>query len=216
MKTKRVIVITGLAVLFAMQCFTQTAEEEKEAITDLIQASYIGAAHNSIDIAVLKEGFHESFTWQFLHHDRLHSWDLRQWIILVERDKWLRPDWNDRTTADIQVIGYEGNTAIARVDVYNNKVHDNTDFLSLYKFSDGWKITNRVSEEQETPPEIEDKRRKEWEKSITDKLQPPEKVMKSIGVKPGMTIGEIGAGRGRYTVHLARGVGKKGKILYVE
>ena len=37
--------------------------------------------------------------------------------------------------------------------------------------------------------------------------------MKAIGVRPGMTIGEIGAGRGRYTVHLARGVGEKGKIL---
>lgn len=42
--------------------------------------------------------------------------------------------------------------------------------------------------------------------------QPPEQVMDSLGVKPGMVIAEIGAGRGRYVVHMARRVGKAGKI----
>lgn len=42
--------------------------------------------------------------------------------------------------------------------------------------------------------------------------QPPEKVMKAIGIRPGMVIGEIGAGRGRYAVRLAARVGKTGKI----
>ncbi len=43
--------------------------------------------------------------------------------------------------------------------------------------------------------------------------QPPDEVMDAIGVKPGMVIGEIGAGRGRYTVYLARRVGESGKVL---
>jgi ubiquinone/menaquinone biosynthesis C-methylase UbiE len=51
-----------------------------------------------------------------------------------------------------------------------------------------------------------------WEKRLND-LQPPDKVMDAIGVLPGMTIGEIGAGRGRYTVHLARRVGPSGKVF---
>jgi len=46
----------------------------------------------------------------------------------------------------------------------------------------------------------------------TNERQPPDKVMAAIGVKPGMVIGEVGAGRGRYTVHLARAVGDRGKI----
>lgn len=45
-----------------------------------------------------------------------------------------------------------------------------------------------------------------WEKAL-NKRQPPEIVFKEIGIKPGMTIGEIGAGRGRYTVLLASKVG---------
>lgn len=42
--------------------------------------------------------------------------------------------------------------------------------------------------------------------------QPPDKVMDAIGVEPGMVVGEIGAGRGRYAVHLAVRVGETGKI----
>ncbi len=50
-----------------------------------------------------------------------------------------------------------------------------------------------------------------WEKRLND-AQPPDRVMESIGVRPGMVVGEIGAGRGRYTVHLARKVGEEGKV----
>ena len=46
----------------------------------------------------------------------------------------------------------------------------------------------------------------------TNERQPPDKIMAAIGVKAGMVIGEVGAGRGRFTVHLARKVGETGKI----
>ena len=51
-----------------------------------------------------------------------------------------------------------------------------------------------------------------WEVRATGR-QFPDKVMAAIGVKPGMVIGEVGAGRGRYTVYLARKVGSSGKIM---
>ena len=43
-------------------------------------------------------------------------------------------------------------------------------------------------------------------------IQPPEQVMDLIGIRPGLVIGEVGAGRGRVTVHLAARVGNAGKI----
>ena len=42
--------------------------------------------------------------------------------------------------------------------------------------------------------------------------QPPGQIMDSIGVKPGMIIGEAGAGQGYFTFYLARRVGEKGKV----
>ncbi len=43
-------------------------------------------------------------------------------------------------------------------------------------------------------------------------LQPPDKVMDAIGLKPGMVAAEIGAGRGRYVMQLAHRVGNSGKV----
>ena len=40
-----------------------------------------------------------------------------------------------------------------------------------------------------------------------------ETVMAAAGVKPGMTVGDIGAGEGYYTVRLAARVGPKGRVL---
>ncbi len=51
----------------------------------------------------------------------------------------------------------------------------------------------------------------EWEMQYLQR-QPPDKILSAIGVRQGMVIGEIGAGRGRFTVYMAREVGPSGKI----
>lgn len=43
--------------------------------------------------------------------------------------------------------------------------------------------------------------------------QPPDKIMDAVGVKPGMRIGEAGAGRGYFTFPLARRVGAEGVVF---
>lgn len=43
--------------------------------------------------------------------------------------------------------------------------------------------------------------------------QPPERIMDSIGVRPGMRVGEAGAGQGYFTFPLARRVGIEGMVF---
>ena len=50
-----------------------------------------------------------------------------------------------------------------------------------------------------------------WEANQTS-YQPPDIVLKAIELSDGMVVGEIGAGRGRYSVILADAVGKNGLI----
>ncbi len=45
-----------------------------------------------------------------------------------------------------------------------------------------------------------------------NEIQPPELVIDILGIKQAMTVGEVGAGHGRLTVHLAERVGEKGKV----
>jgi ubiquinone/menaquinone biosynthesis C-methylase UbiE len=47
---------------------------------------------------------------------------------------------------------------------------------------------------------------------VRDKYHQPDKVMDVVGVKPGMVIGEVGAGHGYFTFHLSRRVGDSGKV----
>ncbi len=51
----------------------------------------------------------------------------------------------------------------------------------------------------------------DWEKGI-NKRQPPEIVMDAIGFKPGMIVGEVGAGTGRMTLWIAERIGPEGKV----
>jgi predicted methyltransferase len=46
-----------------------------------------------------------------------------------------------------------------------------------------------------------------------DRLGEAEEVMQLAGVKPGMSVADVGAGEGYYTVRLARVVGPKGRVL---
>ena len=47
---------------------------------------------------------------------------------------------------------------------------------------------------------------------VRDTYHQPDKVMDVVGVKPGMVIGEVGAGHGYFTFHLSRRVDDSGKI----
>ena len=46
-----------------------------------------------------------------------------------------------------------------------------------------------------------------------DRLNEADEVMDRAGIKPGMTVADIGAGEGYYTVRLAERVGKDGRVL---
>lgn len=46
-----------------------------------------------------------------------------------------------------------------------------------------------------------------------DRLNEAEQVMDDAGIKPGMTVADIGAGEGYYTVRLAKRVGHTGRVL---
>jgi len=53
----------------------------------------------------------------------------------------------------------------------------------------------------------------ERQEEMRNRQQPPEILIEAIGIEEGMTIADVGAGRGRVTIFLAKKVGAKGTIL---
>jgi hypothetical protein len=41
-------------------------------------------------------------------------------------------------------VDVTGNAAIAKIEVFKDSRHVYTDYMSLYKFKDGWKIVNKI------------------------------------------------------------------------
>lgn len=54
------------------------------------------------------------------------------------------------------------------------------------------------------------------ETKARDAWQQPDRVMDALGVKDGSVVGDIGAGGGYFTFHLARRVGPTGKVYAVD
>ncbi|MBN1272905.1 MAG: class I SAM-dependent methyltransferase [Candidatus Aminicenantes bacterium] len=79
-------------------------------------------------------------------------------------------------------------------------------FLFFFVFSQGRAVTALDSFDQKKTFRIED-----WEFGLNFR-QPPLKIMNAIGIKPGMVVGEIGAGTGRMTMWLAQRVGENGRV----
>lgn len=49
-----------------------------------------------------------------------------------------------------------------------------------------------------------------------DAWQKPDEVLHALGILPGMTVADLGAGTGYFSVHLARAVGDKGRVLAID
>jgi ubiquinone/menaquinone biosynthesis C-methylase UbiE len=49
-----------------------------------------------------------------------------------------------------------------------------------------------------------------------DAWQKPEAVLRALDVRPGMTVADLGAGTGYFSVHLAKAVGEKGRVLAID
>ena len=82
--------------------------------------------------------------------------------------------------------------------------------LALLAISFSWSIRGHAQENSRIPGNSV--QLSEPQEMRANEIQPPDQLMDILGIRQGMTIGEVGAGHGRLTVHLANRVGNNGKI----
>lgn len=144
MKIKAIIIILFLfAVLNQMFCITDNKDYNEKEIKKVVQTAYIGGVFNDATTDAMIEGFHKRFTMQFIQDDSLVVTTLQQWKSSLDKWKEKRKNWKN-VEGEINILAIENETAIVRVDVYQENKVLYTDFLSLYHFSTGWEITNKI------------------------------------------------------------------------
>ena len=144
MKAKVIRIVLFLFIVSqSVFCNTLFNDNENEGIKKVVEVAYINGVFNDATTDAMLEGFHPKFTIQFLKGDSLVVNSLQQWRTSLDKWKSARKNWKN-VVGKIHVLAIENEIAVVRVDVFQENKALYTDFLSLYHFSSGWKITNKI------------------------------------------------------------------------
>lgn len=140
-----------LLLFTAVVCFATDIEKEKEAIKKTIQTAYVEGLQNEGDLEKIDKGFHSCFKLLGLK-DGTDIWELpiSEWKEKTKKrkEKGAYPKTGDKkVSVEFEMIDITGNAAIAKFKFFAGNKFKYVDYLSLYKFNDGWKIVGKIYHE---------------------------------------------------------------------
>jgi len=131
-------------ICISLVSFSQ-GQDEKEAIKKIIDASYVQGIQNKKNVENIEKGFHPGFNLLGIDNQgNLTKYPIYTWEANVKRAVAAGQVPSVLTTAKYPMIDISGNAAIAKVELYREGKQIFTDYLSLYKFADGWKIVGKI------------------------------------------------------------------------
>lgn len=138
-----------LAVLGPAMAAESPPAAEREAIVQVVTDAYVDGVHNFRDPAAMRRGFHPDFEMLMLRDGKLVKVPLEKWIEAMEARNLKEPppkpsaDAPRETTAKFATVDVTGTAATCKVEIWQAGRQLFTDYLSLYKFDDGWKIVGK-------------------------------------------------------------------------
>lgn len=133
--------------LLTVPFFLAAQESDEDAIKKVIQEAYVDGLQNKGDLQKTKDGFHPDFNLLGLKNDELTKLPIDKWIGYAEKSKEQNPappPADKLVSVEFVNIDITGSAACAKIELYQNEKKIYTDYLSLYKFSDGWKIVSKI------------------------------------------------------------------------
>ncbi|MBR8534089.1 nuclear transport factor 2 family protein [Carboxylicivirga sediminis] len=144
---KKYILLVATTLL-AFTSFAQSDKEEVKAIKQVIQTAYLDGTQNIGDMDKIDAGFHPDFRMQVLEEDgSLSNVDRQGWKQMakdnLEKGILPRPE-GKQVSVNILNIDIEKYAASVKMEYILEGKTIYIDYLQLYKFSDGWKIVNKI------------------------------------------------------------------------
>lgn len=138
----KAFIILCTIVLFGFGGWTQ--ETETENVKKVIQSAYVEGIHARAGIDKIEKGIHPGFEMIGISNDLLTRYPIYSWIETIKKAMAENKPIAEKITATYPIIDVSGNAAMARVDLFKGGKHIFTDYMSLYKFDDGWKIVAKT------------------------------------------------------------------------
>lgn len=120
---------------------------DEAAIIQVVSEAYVDGIHNFRNPVAIRKGFHPGFEMLVLKDGQLDKLPIETWIQNLEARNQKEPPPKDgkRTTeARFPRVDVTGSAAICKVEIGRDGKLVFTDYLSLYKFADGWKIVGKT------------------------------------------------------------------------
>lgn len=134
-------------LLLSTTLFAGETDSDKEmaAVKDVIENAYIRGVHTEWDAGAARSGFHPEFVMLILENGGVRKLSIADWTKSIEQKKQEHPEGPQyEITYEIPLVDITGNAAVARIELYRDGAHLFTDYMSLYKFADGWKIVGKI------------------------------------------------------------------------
>jgi ketosteroid isomerase-like protein len=135
--------LTVAALLAAGSALADEAAD-REAVKALVRTAYVEGVHVKGDPALMRQGFHPDFRMSVLRDGALSALTLDEWAARIEKGARERKTPPPAVQHEFTHVDVTGNAAVARVEISRDGKHVFTDYLSLYRFPDGWKIVGKI------------------------------------------------------------------------
>jgi len=133
-----------IAFLFLSTFTTRAQTTDEEAIRAVITTSYIGGIQNGGSSDDIRKGFHPTFSMlRFIDND-VKPYAIEEWIAAIEKRKLENVPPQPKAEGKFITYDITGNAATVKLELYRDNKKTFTDYLVLYKFTEGWKIVSKT------------------------------------------------------------------------
>jgi len=133
-----------LVLMLALIAFLGHAQSDVEAIKKVVTAAYIEGTQNTGSIDDIRKGFHPSFSMLRLVENDVTPLSLEDWIKAIETRRKENAGNPVRTEGKILAVDVMGSAATVKLELHREGKLIFTDYLALYKFTEGWRIVSKT------------------------------------------------------------------------
>lgn len=126
---------------FDVPAVADAGNPDAEAIRRVITSAYVEGLHMNGSRDAIRAGFHPAFVMKVLTDDGITDVTIEEWIARLPAEGTPPPHTVDHAIPDVSVSGV---AATAKVEVLFDGRHVFTDYMSLYKFGDDWRIVAKI------------------------------------------------------------------------
>lgn len=138
--------LTILLLLVAIATLKLSAQaNDTDQIKDVINKAYIEGLHNGGNLDETRKGFHPGFDLLILKNNQMEKLPIYNWIESTEKKRKENPTPSPiKTMINFVNIDITGTSAVAKIELSREGKLIFTDYLSLYKFEEGWRIVGKI------------------------------------------------------------------------